>query len=124
MPIYEYDCPVCGRFETIQRFSDSTLTECPTCAEQGKKSHVEKAVSVSAFHLKGGGWYKTDYAKSGSSASTGPASGPANKEGNDSGSGDSGSSGSGSATTSTAAVSESKPATEKSESKESKSSTT
>lgn len=69
MPIYEYDCPECGRFETIQKFSDKPLTQCPKCKEAGRKSAVERAVSASAFHLKGSGWYKTDYA-SGSSGGT------------------------------------------------------
>lgn len=61
MPIYEYECPVCGRFEVIQKFSDKPLKSCPKCEEGGKKSPVTKAVSASAFHLKGSGWYKTDY---------------------------------------------------------------
>ena len=53
MPIYEYECPECGRFEVIQKFSDKTLTHCPNCKEKGKKNPVQKAVSASAFHLKG-----------------------------------------------------------------------
>lgn len=73
MPIYEYECPVCGRFEVIQKFSDKTLKSCPHCKEKGKNSPVEKAVSASAFHLKGSGWYKTDYS-SGSSSSTSSSS--------------------------------------------------
>lgn len=73
MPIYEYECPTCGRFEVIQKFSDKTLKNCPTCKEKGKTSSVTKAVSASAFHLKGSGWYKTDYS-SGSGGSTGTSS--------------------------------------------------
>lgn len=76
MPIYEYDCPECGRFETIQKFSDKPLTTCPRCKEAGKKSAVQKTVSASAFHLKGSGWYKTDYS-SGSSTGSGKKSGAA-----------------------------------------------
>ena len=70
MPIYEYECPVCGRFEVIQKFSDKALKSCPNCKEKGKTSSVTKAVSASAFHLKGSGWYKTDYSSSGSSSSS------------------------------------------------------
>ncbi len=70
MPIYEYECPVCGRFEVIQKFSDKALKSCPKCKEAGKESQVTKAVSASAFHLKGSGWYKTDYSSSASSSST------------------------------------------------------
>jgi putative FmdB family regulatory protein len=68
MPLYEYECPDCGRFEVIQKFSAKPLKHCPTCKEQGRTNSVTKAVSASAFHLKGSGWYKTDYS-SGSSSS-------------------------------------------------------
>jgi putative FmdB family regulatory protein len=70
MPIYEYECPDCGRFEVIQKFSDKPLKQCPNCKEKGKSNPVNKAVSASAFHLKGSGWYKTDYT-SGSTSSGG-----------------------------------------------------
>ena len=70
MPLYEYECPDCGRFEVIQKFSDKPLKQCPNCKEKGKSNAVTKAVSASAFHLKGSGWYKTDYT-SGSSSSGG-----------------------------------------------------
>lgn len=60
MPLYEYECPSCGTFEVIQKFSDAALTQCPTC-----QSAVEKLISASAFHLKGAGWYITDYARKG-----------------------------------------------------------
>ena len=59
MPIYEYVCKSCGHeFEEIQRFSDAPLEQCPMCHEQ---SSVQRKVSKSAFHLKGGGWYKDGY---------------------------------------------------------------
>jgi putative FmdB family regulatory protein len=64
MPIYEYECTKCGKIEeVIQKFSDKPLTKCQSCA--GK---LHKLVSQSTFHLKGTGWYVTDYAnKSGNS---------------------------------------------------------
>ena len=95
MPIYEYECPDCGRFETIQKFSDKPLTKCPHCKEKGKQNKVTKALSASAFHLKGTGWYKTDY--SSGSSSTGSSKSKAKTS---SGSGDS--SGSGASDTGTA----------------------
>ncbi len=73
MPIYEYECPVCGAVEVIQKVSDKPLKECPQCLEKGKHSKVTRLVSPAAFHLKGSGWYKTDYA-SGSSGSKAPKS--------------------------------------------------
>lgn len=70
MPIYEYECPECGRFEVLQKSSAKPLKQCPQCKEKGKDNPVAKAVSASAFHLKGSGWYKTDYS-SGSSTGGG-----------------------------------------------------
>lgn len=58
MPIYEYECKVCGHmFDTIQSFSEEPLTNCPVCKEPALK----KLISASAFHLKGSGWYVTDF---------------------------------------------------------------
>lgn len=58
MPIYEYECTVCGvHEEVIQKFSDKPLTTCSKCS--GK---LQKLISQSSFHLKGSGWYVTDYA--------------------------------------------------------------
>ena len=58
MPIYEYECQQCGKvFETIRKFSDPRLTEC-VCEE---KAPVTKLISAAAFHLKGSGWYVTDF---------------------------------------------------------------
>jgi putative FmdB family regulatory protein len=64
VPLYEYQCPKCGRFELIRKFADPPVTECPTCG-----SPVQKLASAPAFHLKGTGWYVTDYAKKGSGES-------------------------------------------------------
>jgi len=66
MPIYEYDCPDCGRFEVIQKRSDAPLTK----HDCGKK--VKKLMSASAFSFKGSGFYSTDY-KNSSSPSAGRA---------------------------------------------------
>lgn len=60
MPIYEYHCSKCGDFETMQRMSDKPLTTCPTCRRK-----VTKLISSTTFHLKGSGWYITDYARKG-----------------------------------------------------------
>jgi putative FmdB family regulatory protein len=70
MPIYEYECDACGRhMEVLQKFSDPPLAECEMC-----HSHkVKKVISQSTFHLKGTGWYVTDYAsKSGATSAKGP----------------------------------------------------
>jgi putative FmdB family regulatory protein len=58
MPIYEYECTKCGKIEEIfQKFSDKPLVKCKHCS--GK---LHKLISHSSFHLKGTGWYVTDYA--------------------------------------------------------------
>jgi putative FmdB family regulatory protein len=68
MPIYEYECGKCGRIEEIlQKISDKPLNRCSHCS--GK---LHKIVSHSSFHLKGSGWYVTDYARSSKSSTTRP----------------------------------------------------
>ena len=58
MPIYEYECEKCGHhMEAIQKISDPPVSECELC-----NSGVKKLISQSTFHLKGTGWYVTDYA--------------------------------------------------------------
>ena len=58
MPLYEYQCPKCGVFELIRKFSDEPLTACPTCG-----CEVQKLASAPAIQFKGTGWYITDYAR-------------------------------------------------------------
>ncbi len=75
MPTYEYFCPDCEtHFEEIQKITEPAITTCPKCSKQ----HVQRLISATAFHLKGSGWYKTDYGSKGSpsggSASTKPTS--------------------------------------------------
>ncbi|GIW42483.1 MAG: FmdB family transcriptional regulator [Candidatus Binatia bacterium] len=60
MPIYEYQCPKCGRFEIMQRITEDALRRCPKC-----RSKVTKLISQSSFQFKGSGWYVTDYARAG-----------------------------------------------------------
>ena len=60
MPLYEYQCAQCGRFELIQKFADPPLAVCPTCGQE-----VQKLLSSPAIQFKGSGWYITDYARKG-----------------------------------------------------------
>jgi len=63
MPIYEYECTECGhRLETIQKVTEAPLADCPTC---GKIAALKRLISAAGFHLKGGGWYATDFKNSG-----------------------------------------------------------
>ncbi len=64
MPIYEYECNKCGKVEeAFQHFSDKPLSKCKHCS--GK---LQRLISHSSFHLKGSGWYATDYAHKSSSS--------------------------------------------------------
>jgi len=66
MPIYEYECTKCGSVEeAIQKFSDKPLKKCSQCS--GK---LHRLISQSSFHLKGTGWYVTDYAGKSRNSST------------------------------------------------------
>jgi putative FmdB family regulatory protein len=57
MPIYEYKCQKCGEeFEVFQRITAPAVKSCKFC-----KGSVQKMMSLSSFHLKGSGWYATDY---------------------------------------------------------------
>ena len=58
MPIYEYACTHCGEHtEILQKISDAPATLCPACNTES----LTKQISASAFHLKGSGWYVTDF---------------------------------------------------------------
>lgn len=81
MPVYEYECVKCKhQTEVFQKMSDPPITKCEFC--NGK---MKKLISQSAFHLKGSGWYVTDYAsksggydgKTGSEGSGGSSKEPA-----------------------------------------------
>jgi putative FmdB family regulatory protein len=59
MPIYEYACAACGhQFEEWQKITDKPVKVCPKC----KAKKVERLISATSFHLKGGGWYSDLYA--------------------------------------------------------------
>lgn len=65
MPLYEYECSQCGKIiEVLQKFSDKPLKTCEHCS-----GSLHRIVSQSSFHLKGTGWYVTDYnSRSGTSS--------------------------------------------------------
>jgi putative FmdB family regulatory protein len=59
MPLYEYECFVCGHgFERIRTVADASSVSCPECG--GK---VRRLLGVPALQFKGSGWYVTDYGK-------------------------------------------------------------
>src|SRR5437868_4288737 len=87
MPIYEYECPKCGRFEAVQKASEKPLKADPDCKCEDCPRKAKRLISAAAFHLKGSGWYKTDYAPKNSS---GDSSGKAGGSDSTSSSGDEG----------------------------------
>ena len=66
MPLYEYRCQDCREtIETIQKVSDSPLSECEACG-----GILERLLSPSAIKFKGSGWYVNDYGKNNRKDST------------------------------------------------------
>ncbi|WP_447005542.1 FmdB family zinc ribbon protein [Saccharothrix isguenensis] len=64
MPTYQYACTECDhRFDAVQSFSDSALTDCPQCS--GRLRKLYGAVGVV---FKGSGFYRTDSRSSSSGA--------------------------------------------------------
>jgi len=58
MPIYEYECKACGAVsEFLHKSNDAPKQECPHC----KALRLERLISAASFHLKGSGWYVTDF---------------------------------------------------------------
>jgi len=81
MPIYEYQCESCGKVvEVFQKFSDAPVTKC-SCG-----GRLKKLISLNSFHLKGSGWYVTDYGRgqsgqtSQSNQNSSPPAGPPTRE--------------------------------------------
>jgi putative FmdB family regulatory protein len=58
MPIYAYRCSSCGlEQDVMQKLSDAPLTTCPQCNTET----FGKQLTAPGFHLKGSGWYQTDF---------------------------------------------------------------
>jgi putative FmdB family regulatory protein len=56
VPTYSYACTACEhRFDTVQAFSDSSLTDCPECT-----GRLRKLFSSVGIVFKGSGFYRTD----------------------------------------------------------------
>jgi len=56
MPIYEYRCENCGKFEHSQKITDQPLIRCPKCGGQ-----VQRLISRPGIVFKGSGFHVTDY---------------------------------------------------------------
>ena len=61
MPIYEYECPKCGRFQVQQKIKDPVLTKNPECCDKDCPNKAVRILSPVAVHFKGSGFYQTDY---------------------------------------------------------------
>jgi len=58
MPIFDYQCEACGHaFDVLQKAGEGALRKCPACG----KLKLKKQLAAPNFHLKGSGWYKTDF---------------------------------------------------------------
>jgi putative FmdB family regulatory protein len=72
MPIYEYECPKCGRFDALQKMSAPALEVHDVCG-----SKVQKLISAAGFAFKGSGFYINDYGGRNSAAITDKSCGKA-----------------------------------------------
>ena len=82
MPIYEYRCQGCSaEVEKLQKIADEPLRDCPKCGEP----KLQRKISAAGFRLKGGGWYETDFKKSGKKNLAGEGNGDSGKGGGESG---------------------------------------
>ena len=58
MPIFDYQCEACGHtFDALQKAGEGALRKCPKCG----KLKLKKQLPAPNLHLKGSGWYKTDF---------------------------------------------------------------
>ena len=58
MPTYVYKCRDCDNvFEEFQRITAEPGAICPACG----KEDCARQITGGAFHLKGSGWYASDY---------------------------------------------------------------
>ncbi len=56
MPLYEYRCEACGQpEEKLESLSAPVIHACLAC---GAAEGMKRQLSVAAFALAGGGWYK------------------------------------------------------------------
>lgn len=70
MPIYAYECRLCGStLEVEQRMTDKPLSTCPKCK---KPKTLVRLIQPVAVHFRGSGFHVTDYA-SGSDKQEEPA---------------------------------------------------
>ena len=60
MPMYEYKCKKCQKIEEILQGYDEPAPQCEKCKEA-----MTRMISRTSFSLKGGGWFKDGYQKTG-----------------------------------------------------------
>ena len=60
-PIYEYKCSTCESKTTLLRRVDERDDEVK-CNAADCSGLAEKVISITSFHLKGGGWADSGYA--------------------------------------------------------------
>ena len=77
MPIYEYECTDCGSvIEVMQKVNSRRAPgRCEKCS-----GRLKRKVSVTSFHLKGGGWYSDGYGDGGSSKASSDSSSSSSKK--------------------------------------------
>jgi putative FmdB family regulatory protein len=76
VPTYSYACTACEHhFDTVQKFTDPSLTDCPECS-----GRLRKLFSSVGIVFKGSGFYRND-SRSSSPAGSGSNGKPESKPG-------------------------------------------
>jgi putative FmdB family regulatory protein len=85
VPTYQYACKACDhRFEAVQSFTDSALTDCPACS-----GPLRKVFNSVGIVFKGSGFYRTDSRASGGGVASESAKGESGSKGDSGGKSDS-----------------------------------
>ncbi len=72
MPLYEYQCQICGvRFERRQHMNDEPVKVCPECGGE-----VRRLIQPVGIVFKGSGFYVTDNRAKSSTSGTGSTKKP------------------------------------------------
>lgn len=93
MPTYQYQCTECGEgLEAVQKFTDDSLTDCPSC-----NGRLKKVFSAVGIVFKGSGFYRNDSRGTSSSSTSSSSAASSSDSGSGSSSSTSGDSAGGSA---------------------------
>jgi putative FmdB family regulatory protein len=79
VPVYEFDCPDCGRFDTQRQMREATTPiACPSCEQPSRRVYTAPGIRSRTGPLAGAGRLdaaRIDRARTGEPVITGPPAG-------------------------------------------------